>query len=65
LTPRTATTDEEFQLRLLEETGVSLCAGSGFGMPAEDLYFRITYALPERDLMDGLDALARFVTGSR
>jgi alanine-synthesizing transaminase len=36
-------TDEDYILSLLRETGILCVYGSGFGMPAEDGYFRIVF----------------------
>ena len=36
-------TDEQFVLALLRETGILCVHGSGFGMPAEQGFFRIVF----------------------
>ncbi len=36
-------TDEQFVLALLRETGILVVHGSGFGMPAEDGFFRVVF----------------------
>ena len=43
-------TDEDFVLALLRETGILCVYGSGFGMPAEQGFFRIVFLANPRDL---------------
>jgi alanine-synthesizing transaminase len=43
-------TDERFVLDLLEETGVLVVHGSGFGTEPEDCYFRLVYLAGEETL---------------
>jgi alanine-synthesizing transaminase len=43
-------TDEEFVVGLLRETGVLCVYGSGFGLPAEDGYFRIVFLAKPAEL---------------
>jgi alanine-synthesizing transaminase len=44
------TTDEQYVLALLRETGILCVNGSGFGMPAEDGFFRIVFLASPPDL---------------
>ena len=56
-------TDERFVLELLEETGVLVVHGSGFGMAPEACYFRLVY-LAETDVLDTVFArLGQFLAG--
>ncbi|MSO65987.1 MAG: pyridoxal phosphate-dependent aminotransferase [Alphaproteobacteria bacterium] len=48
--------DEDFVLYLLEEAGVGLVFGAGFGMSP---YFRVSYAASDEVLKDALDRIAR------
>jgi alanine-synthesizing transaminase len=61
-------TDEDFVLGLLRETGILCVYGSGFGMPADQGFFRIVYLAPLDELgtiYDDLVAYARrFSAGS-
>jgi alanine-synthesizing transaminase len=43
-------TDEEYVLALLRETGILCVNGSGFGVPAEDGFFRIVFLANPADL---------------
>ena len=43
-------TDEDYILALLRETGILCVYGSGFGMPAEQGYFRIVFLADPADL---------------
>jgi aspartate/methionine/tyrosine aminotransferase len=43
-------TDEHYILSLLRETGILCVYGSGFGMPAEDGYFRIVFLATPAEL---------------
>jgi alanine-synthesizing transaminase len=43
-------TDEDFVLGLLRETGILCVYGSGFGMPADQGFFRIVYLAPLDEL---------------
>jgi alanine-synthesizing transaminase len=54
-------TDEEFVMNLLEETGVLVVHGSGFGMDPFDGYFRLVYLASEDTLERTFDALEQFM----
>ena len=43
-------TDEQFVLALLRETGILCVHGSGFGMPAEQGFFRIVFLADPQEL---------------
>ena len=43
-------TDEDYVLGLLRETGILCVYGSGFGMPAEQGFFRIVFLADPREL---------------
>jgi aspartate/methionine/tyrosine aminotransferase len=49
-------------LRLLDETGVAVVPGEGFGAPG---YVRISFARPMNELEDGLRRIAAFLAGLR
>jgi alanine-synthesizing transaminase len=53
-------TDEEFVLGLLRETGVLCVYGSGFGTRAADGFFRVVFLAPPADLAIIYDAVAAF-----
>lgn len=61
---RLGLTSEEFAFRLLEQEGVVLVPGSGFG-PQGEGYIRFTYASDEESLKKGLARLERFVKSVR
>jgi alanine-synthesizing transaminase len=53
-------TDEQYVLGLLKETGILCVYGSGFGMPADQGFFRIVY-LAAPDILDAIyDDMASF-----
>jgi alanine-synthesizing transaminase len=54
-------TDEQFVLELLEETGVLVVHGSGFGMDPQQGYFRMVYLAEEATLGDVFDRIDRFL----
>jgi alanine-synthesizing transaminase len=53
-------TDEDYVKALLHATGVLCVYGSGFGLPAEDGFFRIVFLAPLDELADIYDLMARF-----
>jgi alanine-synthesizing transaminase len=54
-------TDEQFVLDLLEETGVLLVHGSGFGMDPQQGYFRMVYLADEVILGEVFNRIDRFM----
>lgn len=57
---KTGLTSEEFAHQLLEETGVVLVPGSGFGLHGEG-YIRMSYASDEEALRKGIQRIKEFV----
>ena len=57
-------TDERFVLNLLEETGVLVVHGSGFGCHAFEGYFRLVYLANEETLDVAFSEIGRFVMNS-
>lgn len=53
-------TDEDFVLGLLRETGILCVYGSGFGMPADQGFFRIVYLAAPAELSAIYDDLVRY-----
>jgi aspartate/methionine/tyrosine aminotransferase len=53
--------DERFVLELLEETGVLVVHGSGFGMAERPCHFRLVYLAGEETLREVFDGLGRFL----
>jgi aspartate/methionine/tyrosine aminotransferase len=53
-------TDEDFVIGLLRATGVLCVYGSGFGMPADQGFFRIVFLAPPDELGRIYDDLASF-----
>ena len=53
-------TDEDYVKALLHATGVLCVYGSGFGLPAEDGFFRVVFLAPLDELTDIYDLMARF-----
>jgi alanine-synthesizing transaminase len=53
-------TDEDFVLGLLRATGILCVYGSGFGLPAEQGFFRVVYLARPDDLSAIYDDLATF-----
>ncbi len=56
-----ARTDEQFVLELLEETGVLVVHGSGFGTDPDQGYFRMVYLADEGTLEDVFNRIDRFL----
>ena len=56
-----ARTDEEFVLALLEETGVLVVPGSGFGSDPKAGFFRLVYLADEKLLGEVFDNIERFL----
>ena len=56
------TTDEEFVLGLLRATGILCVYGSGFGMPADQGFFRIVFLASPDELGAIYDDLAAFTS---
>ncbi len=54
-------TDEHFALNLLQETGVLVVHGSGFGTKADEGYFRLVYLADEAILNQAFDGIASVV----
>ncbi len=54
-------TDEQFVLDLLQETGVLVVHGSGFGCKASEGYFRLVYLADEETLDDAFRKLGHFM----
>jgi aspartate/methionine/tyrosine aminotransferase len=57
--------DERLVLDLLEETGVLVVHGSGFGSDPEDGYFRLVYLADEGTLRQVFDGIARFFDNAK
>jgi alanine-synthesizing transaminase len=53
-------TDEDYVLALLRTSGVLCVHGSGFGMPAEDGYFRVVFLASPAELGEIYDIMAAF-----
>jgi alanine-synthesizing transaminase len=53
-------TDEDFVLALLRATGILCVYGSGFGMPADEGFFRIVFLAPPEELDSIYDDIAAF-----
>lgn len=58
------TDDQQFFLRMLEETRVMLVQGTGFNWPAPD-HFRIVFLPHEDDLREAIGRIAQFLARSR
>jgi alanine-synthesizing transaminase len=56
-------TDQDYVLELLRETGILCVYGSGFGMPADEGYFRIVFLASPADLDGIYDDMATFTRG--
>lgn len=50
--------DEEMAWRLLDEEHIAVAAASPFGAPG---FLRISFAVPDEDLLEGIDRLAHFL----
>jgi len=55
-------TDQDFVLGLLRSQGILCVYGSGFGMPADQGYFRVVFLAPPSDLENICDRIAEFTT---
>jgi alanine-synthesizing transaminase len=53
-------TDEQYVLALLEQTGILVVHGSGFGMPAEDGFFRVVFLADPGELRSIYADIAAF-----
>ena len=53
-------TDEDYIMALLRATGVLCVYGSGFGLPAEDGFFRVVFLASPAELHDIYDLIAGF-----
>lgn len=53
-------TDEDYVLGLLRTAGILCVYGSGFGMPADQGYFRIVFLASPEELGDTYDRMAEF-----
>jgi aspartate/methionine/tyrosine aminotransferase len=62
-------TDEDYIVALLRATGVLCVYGSGFGLPAEDGFFRVVFLASPSELHEIYDLIAeftpRYVAGAR
>jgi len=56
-------TDEDYILALLRETGILCVYGSGFGLPADQGYFRVVFLASLEELGAIYDDLAAFTAG--
>ncbi len=54
-------TDESFVLKLLEETGILVVHGSGFGADPRDGYFRMVYLANEKTLGNAFEEINSFL----
>ncbi|MGB3339433.1 MAG: pyridoxal phosphate-dependent aminotransferase [Devosia sp.] len=57
---KTLTTDEDFVMALLEETGVALVHGAAFGLPG---HFRLSYAASNAELEEAVARIQGFCAG--
>jgi alanine-synthesizing transaminase len=53
-------TDEQYVIELLHATGVLCVHGSGFGMGADEGYFRMVFLAPPAELNEIWDLIAEF-----
>jgi alanine-synthesizing transaminase len=60
VTLRPGDTDEQFILGLLREEGVLCVYGSGFGMPADQGFFRVVFLAPLEELRAIYDSIGRY-----
>jgi aspartate/methionine/tyrosine aminotransferase len=60
MTLRPGDTDEQFILGLLREEGVLCVYGSGFGMPADQGFFRVVFLAPVGELHAIYDSIGRY-----
>jgi alanine-synthesizing transaminase len=56
-------TDEDYVLGLLRDAGILCVYGSGFGMPADEGYFRIVFLASPEELDSIYDRMAEFTSG--
>jgi len=56
-------TDEDYILALLRETGILCVYGSGFGLPADQGYFRVVFLASPEELGTIYDDLSAFTAG--
>lgn len=56
---KTGLSSSEFAVRVLEEAGVGLCAGSDFGESGEG-YLRLCYATSEEQIIEGIKRIKQF-----
>lgn len=55
-------TDEDFVLGLLREAGILCVYGSGFGLPANEGYFRVVFLAPPSELSAIYDGIAEYAS---
>ena len=55
-------TDEDYVLALLRATGILCVYGSGFGVPADQGFFRIVFLAEPRELSSIFDDISAFTT---
>jgi aspartate aminotransferase len=55
-------TDEDFVMALLDETGVALVHGAAFGLPG---HFRLSYAASNKELEEAVQRIQEFCAGIR
>lgn len=53
--------DVHFYKSLLTATGVSIVPGSGFGIPSDEMWFRLSFAYPVKRLEIALNKIAKFL----
>ena len=53
-------TDEDFVLALLRQTGILCVYGSGFGLPADQGFFRVVFLANPKELSVIYDDIAAF-----
>jgi alanine-synthesizing transaminase len=53
--------DSKFVLKLLDETGVLVVPGSGFGCEAEECFFRLVFLADYKTLSTALDKITEFI----
>jgi aspartate/methionine/tyrosine aminotransferase len=58
-------TDQDYVFGLLRATGVLCVYGSGFGMPAEDGFFRVVFLASPEELDEIYDMMADFTARFR
>lgn len=55
--------DNDYCMKLLEETGICVVPGSGFGQAPGTLHFRTTFLPPKEDIQALVDSMEKFHTG--